>query len=620
MLEIKVTIITTMKKTTFLLLGGLLLSPVMGQEATANRTFVSEDYQQCDRFFKTVPLRDMMSIEYVGEAEEQHGKDRLTAADLGEFTDIGIPENNGIDPIRQDWMGERTDMRTLSNWNALAGGFPPDPTGAAGHQYYVQAKNGSYRVYSKEGDNEGGGSLNGIWGTTGDGDPIVMYDRYADRWFISQFGLSGNKIFIAISETSDPTGAYYTYEFSFPNFPDYPKYGVWHDAYYMTANCNPRNNNCIAFEREKMLVGDPTAGKINMSFPFLPVAGFYSVGPAYADGAMAPEDDEPCYFVALQDNSWSGVSSDGLKIYSCELNWDSESGSLSEHEVVDVASFNSIFNPFSFSDLDQLGTSQELDAVEENVMYRVQYRRFANYNVMMVCHTVDADNTNRAAIRWYELREYGDRDWEVHQQGTYDPDDGNHRWMGSISMDAQGNIALAYSFMGPSDYPGLRYTGRFADDPDGVMTVEEQIAVEGAGSQTVTNRYGDYGQMTMDPSDDMTFWMTGEWLGSGGSVRTRVFSFSSWHLVGDEEVQNTAPLFKAFQPTPGLIRLSWIDIEDENLYAEFYSTNGQLMYTQQLDNDVKQKDIPSSNFATGIYVIKLVAGDKQYTRKLYIGQ
>jgi hypothetical protein len=171
--------------------------------------------------------------------------------------------------------------------------------------------------------------------------------------------------------------------------------------------------------------------------------------------------------------------------------------------------------------------------------YRAQYMRFADHGSVLLSHVTDVGGQH-AGVRWYELRDANDGNWSIYQQGTWAPDEAQ-RWLGSIAMDAQGNIGLAYSYSDPDNdgYPGLRYTGRYANDPLGLMTVSEQVAIAGSSSQTGFNRYGDYSHMSLDP-DGTTFWYTGEYMGTGGSQRTRIFSFS---LAGEVGVQNIDPYY-----------------------------------------------------------------------------
>lgn len=585
-------------------------------------------YDQCTFFMKTAPLGELMKTLTPIDDETYYDnwvpKDRQLKADWSLIEDHGIPENNNIDPLRQKVYGRHSGQGSLkANWVGQAGAFPPDPSGAAGPEHYVQAVNSTYRVYDKTGTAVTPSyALQTLWpGSTSDGDPIVMYDRYADRWFISQFQTGSNEILMAISETTDPLGSYYLYEFSFPSFPDYPKYAVWSNAYFMTANMS--GNECIAFEREKMIMGDPTASMISLNFPSF-YQFFNSVAPAYAEGLEGPEDDAPGWAFAVQDNSWPGISQDHIKVLKIELDWDTPSNSsVVVHQELTTGSFNSVFTS-SWDDLTQKGTSQKLDAVTGIFMYRAQYRRFDGYNSMFLVHTVDVNNANRAGVRWYELREdlaSAPGEWYIYQQSTFDPNDGNSRWMGNGAIDLNGNIGLAYSFVGPNEYAGLRYTGRFTSDPLNEMTVQEQIAVEGTGSQTFGNRYGDYSQMTVDPTDDATFWFTGEYLGASGSRRTRIFSFAMWELLGLEEAPKGNPFFNAYQPSKDQLTVLWKDLNDDQFDINVYDLQGRLI-VQELNVDATQNQMEFNVPATaqGIYLVQLQGNNTDLSEKIYLSK
>lgn len=601
----------------------MIAAPVVAQVTNDEGVIVYEK-EQCESFYKTAPIRDLLKQlpvvdenAFINAPAKDHRESRYSIEP--DFVDLGIPENNDIDPALQVAQPFRKESWLKAQWTAQNGSFPPDPTGAAGPNYYIQAVNSTYRIYDKEGTPATSpATLGSLFGSSSDGDPIVMYDRFAERWFISQFKISSNSILIAVSETSDPLGSYYTYSWSFSNFPDYPKFAVWSHSYFMSANMS--SQNCTAFEREKMLLGDPTAAAIKMTLPSH-IQTFRSAGITYAEGPTEPDMDEPCYFMALQDNSWSGsIFNDHIKIFKAEVDWSgSGSGTVTEHQDLNTTAFNLNFS-MSWDDIVQKGTSQKLDAIAAICSYKVQYRRFSGYNTIVMCHTVDVDGANRAAIRWYELRDEDDGNWSIYQQGTWSPDTQNSRWIGNICMDAQGNIGLAYSCAGPNVYAGLRYTGRFKDDPLGEMTVQEQIAKEGLGSQTGGNRYGDYSQMTMDPSDDMTFWFTGEWLGGGGSRKTEVFSFSSWHLVGQDEEEMKVPFFNAYQPNPGELTLNWRDIEDENPTVTLYDMSGKIIQQEVVSGGTNTATFNVPGNATGVYVLKMTGQNTDLSKKVYIAR
>jgi hypothetical protein len=584
---------------------------------------------QCTSFFKSPPIRVLMKMvpDYVEpEIDWQNyvPKDRKhEGLSWDQISDHGIPENNDVDPALQTAEAWRDgDNMTKANWQGLSSsGFPPDPSGAAGMDYYLQAVNSSYRVYTKDGIPAGPGlGLASLWpGSTNDGDPIVMYDTYADRWFISQFQQSGNEVLIAVSETSDPLGSYFVYTFSFTSFPDYPKYGVWSNAYMLTANTG--GPDCVAFEREKMLVGDPTASKINMFFPSMTLF-FNSVAPAYAEGPTAPDSTEETWAFAVQENSWSGISTDHIKILKITVDWQTTSNSgVTIHQSLNTASFNTVFTP-SWDDITQPGTGQKLDAVAGIFMYKAQWRRFTDYDVMMLVHTVDVNGANRAGVRWYELRkDTGTDQWYIFQESTYDPNDGNSRWMGGAAMDLNGNIGLAYSISGSSEFPGIRYTGRFSTDAINTMTVQEQTAMDGSSSQTFTNRYGDYSQMTVDPADDATFWFTGEYMGPGGSPKTRIFSFAMWELLGTEEPIVSNPFFNSYQPNTSEMTIVWNNLNDDQFDMTVTDLSGKIVAKQgNIDATLGKLTFGLPNNAAGVYIVTINGDNTHLSDKIWFAK
>jgi hypothetical protein len=634
----------TMKKLLITgVLAGIYLTPALAQEQ--NETLSQEEKPavhqfKCSHMVKTPALRDMMpylkvSDNYVDPEWKPKDRDRSGYADPSTIND-----KMDADPIVQTEMGKIDGSGMMkASWDGLGGGYPPDPTGAAGMNYYVQAKNSSYRVYNKDGTPATSTfGLQSLWPGENDGDPIVMYDHYADRWFISQFKVdqsgSNDAILIAISETSDPTGAYYAYTFPIPmggwSFPDYPKYGVWTNGYYMSANSG--SDNCVIFEREKMLQGDNTASAITMTFPSSIKFFFRSYAPSYAEGIWEPGADEPFYYFHIQDDLWSGVSYDHIKVIKCTVNWDQPNQSdVQVSQEIPVAPINTYFTQ-SWDDISQPGTSQKLDAVAGIFMYRVQYIKSGDWNHALMCTTVDVNgNNSKAGIRWFELRQDPsdpNNPWELYQEGTYSPD-GLSRWMGSMAMDQNGHIGMAYCVSGSSESPGLRYTGRFANDPLGEMTIDEQIAVTGNGAQSVTNRYGDYSQMSIDPGNNSLFWFTGEYMGNNNQPRVRIFNFSMWQLeglgsesgtienVGFEE-EDIPTYFNAYQPNLGEMRVVWNGIKDNEFDIQLIDMSGKIVRVERVSTADQEKTFAVPTFARGIYMIRLVGENTDLTEKVYL--
>lgn len=461
--------------------------------------------------------------------ENEDGKDYEVPNKLRRYKHVK-PANlpGGKDPLLQKQGASHWSRAPLQNWTGTSfSAYPPDPSGAAGPNHYVHMVNSQFTIYDKTGTTlYGPAALGTLLGGGNDGDPIVMYDKAADRWFLSQFK-NNNSLQIAVSQTSDPTGAYYSYEFVLNSFPDYPKYSIWGNAYFVSSNKSAPQ--LYALERDKMLAGDPTATIQGFTVPSLSTSGFFSILPSHATSTL-PNPSTPAYVYYFQDDGWAGVSSDHIKIWEVDIDWaNSTNSSISIPQQLPVSAFDSEFTT-SWDDIEQPGTSDRLDGIPTAFMYMAQYREFSGYASVVLNHTVDVDGTNHAGIRWYELRKIGTNPWTVYQEGTFAPD-GESRWLGSICMDYQGNIGLAYSVSGPTVQPSIRYTGRYASDPLGVMTLSEEDIIVGAGIQTGPNRWGDYAQMTIDPVDDATFWYTGEYVASGNNRRSRIASFK---IASDE--------------------------------------------------------------------------------------
>jgi hypothetical protein len=270
-----------------------------------------------------------------------------------------------------------------------------------------------------------------------------------------------------------------------------------------------------AFERDSMLAGSPDAQMVYFNQP----AGTFSFQPADFDGTPPPAGT-PCFFGYLNS------SSQNFEVYEFDVNWSSPSSStFSLVSNLDVAAYNSNMNG-----IPQPGTGTRLDDLAQMLMYRLQYRNFGSYEVMVANHTVNV-GSGRAGIRWYELRKE-DAGWYVYQQGTYAPDDGQYRWMGSIAMNANGDIAIGYSLASSTAYPSVYYAGRRTNATLGEMNLPEVKIIGGTGSQSGIDRWGDYSCLSVDPSDDTTFWFTTEYNRNGW--RTRIASFDFGPIMAPE--------------------------------------------------------------------------------------
>jgi hypothetical protein len=425
---------------------------------------------------------------------------------------------------------------------------PPDTNGAVGATQYVQWVNAEFAVFDKgtgallSGPTQGNAIWHGFGGgceNNNDGDPIVQYDKLAQRWILTQFSISTLPYTecVAVSTSSDATGTYNRYAFSFGNqdFADYPKLGVWTDAYYMSFNLFLNGTTFIgadacALDRNAMLAGN-SAQIICFQQP----STVASLLPADLDGTIPPAPGEPGFFMNFGKNL--------LQLWAFHVDFTTPSNStFTGPTVLPTASFAS--RCFKAC-VPQPATTQLLDALGDRPMYRLAYRQFASGTESLVFnHSIST------GIRWYEVRSPNSSP-VLFQQGTFNPDS-NVRWMGSIAMDQAGDMGLGYSLSSKSVYPSIYFTGRVAGDAPGTME-GEQLIVSGGGSQTGgQSRWGDYSAMTVDPADDCTFWYTQEYIQSSGSFNwnTRIanFSFPNCGSAGAAAVFSPAKL--TFVKTP----------------------------------------------------------------------
>ena len=464
------------------------------------------------------------------------------------------PVNRGVDPLallQQSHLTGRSPEAfntPLINRDGQGntGVSPPDPSGDVGRDHYIQAINGSggalYTIYNKGNGTVAAGpfSMEGL-GTgvcaNALGDPIVMYDELADRWVLTEFSsTAGLALCMYVSTTDNPISTTWNrYTFVMPSFPDYPKYGVWPDAYYVASNESGGPRPLYAMDRAKMLSGQPATFQ-RLTTPRLAGFGFEVILPADITGSDAPPSGAPGIFMRHRDDEVhnpgsNNPTSDFLDMYSLKVDFNTPANTvLTGPSSIAINEFSSDLAGLSTFSVFPQPNGQRIDAVREVIMHRLGYRRFSTHESLIANFVTDVDAADTGGIRWVELRRTGGitQAWTKYQEGTYalaDERGPADRWMGGIAMDSAGNLAMAYSItrQSPAIAPGLRFTGRLASDPLGVMTAGETELVAGGGSQAGSNRWGDYHDMSVDPVDGCTFWFTGVYVPSA-SWSTRIAS------------------------------------------------------------------------------------------------
>lgn len=494
------------------------------------------------KFDKTPkPLREMFDT---GERPEpaRGGKD----FEPGRPQPVGNTNRPFTDPLADKSVGLPSALAEIkASTNGVpvdpnARVAPPDTTGDVGPNHYVQWVNLRYAIYTltRNASNEISGfnlvpgfpkNGNVVWQGFGgrcqsdnDGDPIVQYDQLADRWILTQFAVSGTPYTqcVAVSTSPDPTGTYFRYAFSYSrSFNDYPKMGVWPDAYYISYNmfrngASFTGNTVCAFERAQMLLGlaarqacvNTTAGA--------------SLEPADLEGITPPPVGSP--------NLLMSMTSTAIQFWRFAVNWATGTGTLTgPTNVAGVAAYSRACGGGAC--VVQPGTTTRLDSLADRLMYRLSYRNFGTHEALVINHSVTSGTG--VGIRWYELRNaagqtFGSAAPVLFQQGTFAPSN-DFRWMGSAAMDKTGGIAIGYNISSSAIVPSIRYAYRGPSDPAGTLGNETTVLV-GSGSQTGSlTRWGDYSTISVDPVDGCTMVFTTQFQPANGSFNwsTYIHSF-----------------------------------------------------------------------------------------------
>ncbi len=466
------------------------------------------------------------------------------------------PGQNVVTAPIQNFDGPDMDIGSVLFGGRFA---PPDTNADVGPNHVVVTTNGGVTIYSKTGavlvpqfrmssltpfttDNDD------------DGDPVVLYDPLADRWILTQFGLTftnnSTHEFIAISQTGDPTGAYFAYDFLLApgRAGDYPHFGVWPDGYYMSTNDFNTSFTAFlgaglyAFDRNKMLAGDPTAGIIG----FRTGTNDGGMLPTDLDGVVAPPVGAPNLFIEFFADEFGAPFTDSIRVFEFRPNFANPGAStVAIRPDIPTAAFDAN-QPASRAVNEQPApatAADNLDTIADRLMHRLVYRTLANGDQSYVLNfTVNVDGagtsaaTYQAGVRWMELRRAAGGAVTINQQATYAPGTingatGRNLWMASVAQDGEGNIGLAASASSTTLIPTAIYTGRLAADPANTLPQGEvdALAAVTRGVQTGTgNRWGDYSSLSVDPADECTFWGVFEYVDAPTASfdwNTRVFSF-----------------------------------------------------------------------------------------------
>jgi hypothetical protein len=475
---------------------------------------------------------------------------QLTAADTGQQANSAIERNAPAPAPLSTFIG--------LDYNTWGAGHPPDTVGDVGPTYFIQSVNSSVGIYNKSNGAQvaaftldtlmSQGNFGNLCDTDNFGDPVVVYDTFEDRWVITDFAFkldaSDNVVnppgafqCFAVSKSGDPVaGGWNFYSINTAGgLGDYPKFGIWPDALYMTtsmfdyaATGSFQNPRAYAFNKAQMYAGSPTVQVVSFDLP----ATEFTVLPSNARlQTGTPPAGTPNYYSVV----WQYTNV--ISTYKFKVDWNKISLSTFTGPFDSIAPTSWINAP---TGVGQSGTTQTLDTLAVRLMMQNQYTNIGGVESLWNTHTVGGSATTQAAVRYYQVGVTGGTVGAAPiQAATHNPDTTINRFIPSLAVDRAGNMAVGYSASSSTMFPGIRYAGRLATDAVNTLSQTEQTLFAGTGSQTGTNRWGDYAAMNLDPNG-CTFWFTTEYMAAtGGNWQTRIGSFQlpQCITIGNGQIQ-----------------------------------------------------------------------------------
>jgi Fibronectin type III domain len=527
--------------------------------------------------------RDLRDLPYIAPNPEVEEK-RLTRYPHPEIpapAEPNSPSSQRFESLLKQIISPTPNMPapilTFDGMNSAQSGclcLPPDTDGDVGPNHYVQSVNSSIKIFDKNGN-----PLNGANGTTynsffltlagtpcsgfNDGDGFVFYDHVANRWVVSDFAFPGSLPgagpfyqCIGVSQTGDPvSGGWFLYAIQHdPANPtwigDYPKLAMWNsggspaqNAYFLTVNLFDgvslgfQGVRAFAFDRASMLAGGP-ANTIAFDIPPAGLGDSYSLVPAGFRTGNPPPAGRDEFLLSVDSPASGGATLTQVHGWKFHVDFavpgNSTLGIGTNHSPNSNVTVNGFVDAFTNSGtllVPQNGTAQKLDTLGDKIMTPVVYQNRSGAESLWASQTVLLNYPNGpTAVRWYQFNVTGGNfpATPVQQQSWNNGNDGLWRWMPSIAVDQNGNMAIGYSTSSGTQEPSIRYAGRLASDPLNNLGQGEAIMTVGGGHQTHSSgRWGDYSMTTIDPADNLTFWHTNEYypVTSSANWFTRVGKF-----------------------------------------------------------------------------------------------
>lgn len=606
-----------------LLFGGTTIFAQTATESSIPQTYQAEQSGSLHFRGKTKAMRETTENTAFEEFFMDKRKHEDESRERSANTVVGEPDYFVEDPaLQKDAEIATTDISILSNWEGLKSKYlRSDNNIAVGPNHVVQMINSalfsSYiRVWNKTGDiiiNKA--NMYDLVGEPDYGDPNIIYDEKADRWVITfLYSDSDARLIIMASVTNDPTGEWYYYDFETTGgFPDYEKVAVWGDSYVITtAQANP---NVYLLNRESVLNGTGASPVIKFLIPKFKNIGWQAASPVQQTGSIDLPDGEPAIIWRVWDNWWHPPYSavDQLELFELDIDWATPLGATMTGPIaLPIEIYNSNLCGINANTcLEQPGTTVRLWPVSNFITDKSKYMNFGDYQSIVGVHVCRVNEAGTAGQRWYELRKYPGGEWYIYQQSTYSPT-ADHRFIGSISINEDGTIALGYNITSSSVYPGMRMTGRAVCDPINLMTAPEAISKNGTASNKTLD-YGDYNSLVTDPVDG-SFWFSGQYnVSNKWSSNVVHFTVDGCFDEKSLPLENTSLSDLTISPIPAsnLITVGLQSDGQSTVAIQIYDMSGKLVLQKSFMAGIGKNTFSFyiNELASGAYVLNAVAGE-----------
>lgn len=365
--------------------------------------------------------------------------------------------------------------------------YPPDGGLAIGRGYIVEEINANIRIWTTSGTYVTQASLDTFYqSTTGAflGDTALLYDDQHDHFIALTINITTNLLIFSVSQTSDPTGAWWEYVLPVigANLPDQPFIGIDSNTFAVTAN---DAGGAYAYEAWFLNLSDIESGVVRPATQTVPVnSALNCVRPA-----RTYQPSSTIYMAG--DNLGGGTTTVSLFVVTGSP---PATVTVTEHDF--TTSTSSVPQGSQPS-----GVSVNTDDG------RVVGTAWRNGTLWATANDGCGGGSTACSHFW----EFDTTTLTLQQDFTWlPPGTGMTDYYAAPAIDSYGDLGVVASFSSSTVFPSVLITGQSVTDP--ANTLETPIVVKPGYGNEMYGRFGDYNTADVDPTNGVSIWTEGEWI------------------------------------------------------------------------------------------------------------